>query len=65
MGLTNKDDQMRRWQEYFEDILNSTVTVMIPKHQLQRYVIKKRGGGRKEKKGKKKSNGKTIKYRQN
>jgi hypothetical protein len=28
--LTNEDDQMKRWQEHFKEILNPTVTEMIP-----------------------------------
>jgi hypothetical protein len=28
--LTNEDDQMERWQEYFIEILNPTAIEMIP-----------------------------------
>jgi hypothetical protein len=28
--IKNKDNQMKRWQEYFKDILNPTVIEMIP-----------------------------------
>jgi hypothetical protein len=28
--LTNEDDQMKRWQEYFKEILNPTVIEIIP-----------------------------------